>query len=92
MLTNVDKMIASPGDQASTYWGSQVTKVLDVDLLIRELGGPARVAKIIGCSRQTPYTAAKRNSIGPAILAKILEHWADFGVSKSITDYFVEKR
>lgn len=49
----------------------QMEKRLNVAKLIRDLGGSAKVAQIVGTARTAPYSWVKRNYIGSPTLAKI---------------------
>lgn len=49
----------------------QMEKRLNVAKLIRDLGGSAQVARIVGTARTAPYSWIRRNYIGSPALAKI---------------------
>lgn len=49
----------------------QIEKRLNVHKLVHDLGGPAKVASIVGTVRTAPYRWIKKNYIGSPTLAKI---------------------
>jgi hypothetical protein len=57
---------------------------LEVDRLVDDLGGPARVAAAIGVSRTTPYRWIKRNFMS----SRTMEQLKDAFPSLVIEDYF----
>ena len=49
----------------------RMEKRLNVSRLVRDLGGAAKVASIVGTVRTAPYRWIKKNYIGSPALAKI---------------------
>lgn len=49
----------------------KIEKRLNVDRLVRDLGGPRRLADAVGQVRTAPYRWIKRNYIGSHVLARI---------------------
>lgn len=62
----------------------------DIHRLVEDLGGPSRIAAIIGCSRSLPYRWLNSGSMTTASACRLLEARKEFGIDFDLSDYFVE--